>query len=527
MLSGSTPIHSTPVRFYRTLDPISALRIQATLYALDLDSATHISALSPLSSTADESLLASKTACAHLQVAWQEKAVAPTSPKTTSHSHVLKPIVTHPLQGRHKVVLFTYIDSDRYYDKEPLCTSLTSGRNDLPTSTAQRIHSLNPDGLAVERAKLSPALAQHADSENHLSDSAKIRSGGQWGVSTGETMCTEMHIMASIPCNAINDSVIRIEKRLCSIRYYNSGLLSVSPGFSKDDTQMHSMQIGEQMYAFSIKNISGTMTKEEKAKEQEIFEEFHLQHAMTKLSLFAKPFEIPVEPGHTQLHIRGEIVSAIGFTGDWIYAEYTLDASDGCAFTKESQTKGISQVAQVKLDSGVSFSLPFEAILMCPEEEADVEIHAVVLLKIRAVDSWDRHTVVGYGAVRIPSQPGHYRQEVGTWCHVPPPINKMTSFFLGGSPDIQDLTYLRDVSLQTKVVNKYGFKTETSGSLQIRMDISKQHRKEYGTEGLLDHVLREQSEHSDVLLRANARLEALREARRQTEKPWSSMIDQR
>ena len=71
-----------------------------------------------------------------------------------------------------------------------------------------------------------------------------------------------------------------------------------------------------------------------------------------------------------------------------------------------------------------------------------------LLIKVTSVDSKDRHIIQGYGAMPIPDQPGYYQETLPTWCPEQSPMHKMKSFFLGGSPELQDLKYIRDTDIK-------------------------------------------------------------------------------
>ena len=85
---------------------------------------------------------------------------------------------------------------------------------------------------------------------------------------------------------------------------------------------------------------------------------------MKKLALISKPFDNPVETGYARLLICGELISASGFDGDWIYAEYNIDIANGIKLHSKSSTSGTSQVAEIRKDTHANFSLPFEVILV-------------------------------------------------------------------------------------------------------------------------------------------------------------------
>ncbi|KAL5032105.1 hypothetical protein BDV3_000702 [Batrachochytrium dendrobatidis] len=524
---ASPAVHSPhTVHYHRTLDSIDALRIQTVLYST-ADHSALVSLCSsdmPSNLTSQTDVSADRHLVARLTVDWQEKVFGPdslavdsrTNPTVRRHTKSRRNRQLQSVHDSGGIVLFTYIDQDNYIDMEWIDTPVMTGVQIPLIKSANQIQKLNQDGIAVERA----ADIYRNESVN-VNDSTTMQGNGQWKNATSGMTCQTMYIMASIPHTSqpsksgldrsltldSNNQVVRVEKCLCSIRCYSSGLMAISPGFVKDETSLYSFQIGQQTYEYAVSAVCGEMTKEE-IKEQDIFEEFHLQNAMKKLALISKPFDNPVETGYARLLICGELISASGFDGDWIYAEYNIDIANGIKLHSKSSTSGTSQVAEIRKDTHANFSLPFEVILVY---NVGSTVVSNLLIKVTSVDSKDRHIIQGYGAMPIPDQPGYYQETLPTWCPEQSPMHKMKSFFLGGSPELQDLKYIRDTDIKSKVVNKYGFKTRTSGSLNIRMSVSRQHSLEpYGETSTVGQSDKERSEHSDVLLRARARLEALK-----------------
>jgi len=66
-----------------------------------------------------------------------------------------------------------------------------------------------------------------------------------------------------------------------------------------------------------------------------------------------------------------------------------------------------------------------------------------VLLEVSSLDYWDRHRIEGYGFADLPCQPGAHELTVNTWrpsgFRV---LDKMKRFFVGGAPEIDDISYV-------------------------------------------------------------------------------------
>ncbi len=70
-----------------------------------------------------------------------------------------------------------------------------------------------------------------------------------------------------------------------------------------------------------------------------------------------------------------------------------------------------------------------------------------VYLKVLSIDGEDRHCVEGYGHAMLSSQPGAESMVLNTWKPRFHFTSQTRAWFLGGSPDLQDLKFneLEDV----------------------------------------------------------------------------------
>ncbi|KAL2917703.1 Pleiotropic negative transcriptional regulator [Polyrhizophydium stewartii] len=429
------------------------------------------------------------------------------------------------------ISLFTLTDADMHAEADALARALTFGPRATTSDAAKAIAGLDSNGLAVEREGLAVTSEAPVSDPDPSSDppDTTFTSGAKWRRARHEGAAGEMHIVASIPIRTAISGASRplaaaasnVEKRLMSLRYYSNGVLAVTPDFLTEHMPMYRFSIGSDLYEVAIVNVSGSMTAEEEEKEKAIFQEFHLQNALAGLSLFSRPFEEFTQVARARVFVRGEICDGRGFDGQWVYLEYLVEPAEHCRGDTHARTAGTSQIAQVSASGQTTFALPLEAALDCP---ADADVCAHLMIKVCSVDSWDRHVVQGYLHVAVPATTGTHEMELETWRPVAEPRSKLMSFFLGGSPEIQDLSYLkaappgkphcmlqRWVDAICQIPNRYGFKTETSGHLSLRFSVARQHglaRVETAEFG--DH--KDRAGLSDVLLRAKARLAALRQA---------------
>src|SRR5690349_20767239 len=66
---------------------------------------------------------------------------------------------------------------------------------------------------------------------------------------------------------------------------------------------------------------------------------------------------------------------------------------------------------------------------------------------------------------------GSYELTVPTWKARGSIRAQLRTFFIGGSPELADITYTSIPTVEGPVINKYGFATEGSGSLLVRMNV--------------------------------------------------------
>ncbi len=74
----------------------------------------------------------------------------------------------------------------------------------------------------------------------------------------------------------------------------------------------------------------------------------------------------------------------------------------------------------------------------------------------------------------LPYDCGAYDINVDTWRPLlPGPKGEMKRYFIGGTPELDDLAYAGTPSYlgDSKILSRYGFRTATSGRLRIRMNV--------------------------------------------------------
>ena len=54
---------------------------------------------------------------------------------------------------------------------------------------------------------------------------------------------------------------------------------------------------------------------------------------------------------------------------------------------------------------------------------------------------WDRQRILGYGHLQLPCSPGTTHHTIRTWRPALTQIGRLRSFFIGGTPELRDLTF--------------------------------------------------------------------------------------
>ena len=172
-------------------------------------------------------------------------------------------------------------------------------------------------------------------------------------------------------------------------------------------------------------------------------------------------FNKGLDPFSLYLFTFGEIVSASGFQGSQLYIKYQLDIPEGWrAQGHLNSMAGCTQAASPAYDSQKSeqswqLSQPLEfELVSLGTGGSRVSTHGHLdqpskwprlYLTVYSFDSWDRHTTEGYGYLEMPSQPGAYDVQVSTWRPFGDRISRLQNFFIGGSPELEDVHFLNDL----------------------------------------------------------------------------------
>ena len=233
-----------------------------------------------------------------------------------------------------------------------------------------------------------------------------------------------------------------VENLLCSIKYFGNGNFVMSPDFTNESNRHH-FKIGDDYYEYTIENSSDKLSPENERKEQLIFEEFFKRQHRARLEKLPKEFQFIPDGAIQRFHFFGEIISCHSFNSDLLYCQYLFSVpsewkNDTGVINLLSASTQVSY-AKVEKNERISFfGCPLGLELVCGSETPK---SPTLYIKVMSVDGEDRHAVEGYGTVILPDKAGIHHFELKTWKPVSPRTNELKSFFLGGSPELGELSF--------------------------------------------------------------------------------------
>ncbi|KAL0482624.1 hypothetical protein AKO1_014329 [Acrasis kona] len=219
-------------------------------------------------------------------------------------------------------------------------------------------------------------------------------------------------------------------------------------------------------------------------------------------NLIGSDFVMLSNENHCRIHVFGKISYGLDFDcNDAIFVKFTLKMPDhqhevDSDFISQfklqdaSQTKITSSTQasfplvtlNYQIRSKVNYDFPFEFHFSSHVQTNHNHLHhhkPKLLFEVISVDGWGRRRVIGYGRYTLPTDP-YYCQgvRVPTWKPKGSIRQNLRDFYLGGGPELEDVTYV-DVPTghKDKILNKFGFLSEPSGTLVLDVQTIVQRKK--------------------------------------------------
>ncbi|KAL7636721.1 UNVERIFIED_CONTAM: hypothetical protein RMT77_012473 [Armadillidium vulgare] len=276
------------------------------------------------------------------------------------------------------------------------------------------------------------------------------------------------HIMVDLCSDESYGKTSENEFILCKLKYRSNGQLTIDPDFSKSGTKpnrIYGVDISNSIYEYKIQLFSETK------------KDIGLEDAKPSLvsNKSASEFDI-VTSFDVRLEYNGEITRATNFTesSSPLYIYYQLHLPEGWETEEGNVGDGVSESCVPFYNDNRTpvchFSFPLNFSLRKTSKATEWPC----LLFFAFTNEWLRHDKdVGFGAIGLP-YPGSSDEskeiEVRTWRPSSESIyDWLRGIFLGGVRLLKDLSYLVPTGRKESYVNRLGFRTESSGSIWLRL----------------------------------------------------------
>ncbi|XP_061819040.1 tectonic-like complex member MKS1 isoform X1 [Nerophis lumbriciformis] len=376
-------------------------------------------------------------------------------------------------KGRQNNRIFTYTDYDRYTNCHQLqqqsTTDLLTTTKSRPTFLAERMASMRhrrQDRRTMDLSFPKSKIINWEPSEEFKRSSHEVNSVMQ-----------TMHIMGDLGAPGRLGQKEN-ECLLFTVKTDGTGTIVVKPDFNKGKEPYRVVTEGtnKEVWRLTVENVSATMKSEDKEREKHLFKDLLVKHKDFSNSLVGQDFEMP-PAGILRYLMNGEIVSAKGFEYDNIYVHYIMELPNNWSSLPMQPHSGVTHTSRTKTsgkDNVAYFCYPFtfEAFYMSEKESGESLPHWPLLyFKVLSLDAWQRCRTEGYGYLLFPDTPGRHTLTCHTWRPLQTgTVSAMRRFFIGGSPELEDPSYVRMPGhFKGERLSRFGFCTESSGSVTFNL----------------------------------------------------------
>ncbi|XP_048772095.2 tectonic-like complex member MKS1 [Ostrea edulis] len=380
--------------------------------------------------------------------------------------------------------LFTYVDHDKFSQQDEAVFFMTNSPKETPTILADKMAHLRRrkiGGGKKPRDRGSAFVPKFNIVEEVPSE--ELRNKNHIMAAPAQVM----YIMADLgpkdrPFEE-GDEVV-----LCSLQLDANGVLCIRPDFNRGRKPYvaETASLGREVFEYTIEHDSKVMSRQEQDKEIKMYREVYGRHKDFLSACVGHEFELP-PPEVLRLLVCGEIEKAKNFEYDDLYIHFFVDIPKNWKVDRHQQLSWVTQTCATKVegrDNVAHFSFPFEFDMFYKDESYSDENKdpfphfPFILMEVLSLDSWNRFRTEGYTYVAIPPRPGVYKETVHCWRPLGTSfVSEMRRFFIGGTPELEDSTYTAIPStFDGPYLSKYGFRTETTGSVDIKFNVIMQSR---------------------------------------------------
>ncbi|PVD32888.1 hypothetical protein C0Q70_08335 [Pomacea canaliculata] len=381
-------------------------------------------------------------------------------------------------KGRPTNRLFSYVDHDHYSFQDESVCYLTTSANEKPSKLAQkmaRVRCRRVGGRQLkEKNRLEPPPMQVMYIMADLSP--KERYDGSKGRMS-------RHFMKQSTCSPLPMYIPS------TVDLTANGVLCMRPDFNRGRKPyvIETTGTGRDVYEYTIEHISMEMNRTEQDKEMKMYREVYSRHREFLNALVGHEFEVP-QSDVLRLVVYGEMVSAQGFEMDNIYLHFFVDLPKDWYADRDQQLSWVTQTCATKTvgrDEVAYFSFPFNVELYFKRSATSLTNpdemlrFPLLLIEVLSIDSWHRFYHEGYTYIHLPANPGSYTITKDCWRPLgKSTVSQLRRFFTGGTPELEDPTYVvAPATFEGHHLSKFGFRTETTGSVTAKINIMMQSRK--------------------------------------------------
>uniref|UniRef100_A0A8C0BJI6 MKS transition zone complex subunit 1 n=1 Tax=Buteo japonicus TaxID=224669 RepID=A0A8C0BJI6_9AVES len=415
--------------------------------------------------------------CSQFEVdLYQNESACQTPLDRQYHEEILK---LEKAGGRKNYRIFTYTDHDRFTNLEEHCQKVTDSDHEVPSYLAERMANVRrrrQDHRPVEASSLKSKIITWEPSEEFIKNNHVIN-----------TPVQTMYIMGDLgPYGKLGHR--EYEHVLCTIKVDGNGVITVKPDFTGTKGAYRIELDGEkrEVWKYTIENASLQVQPEEEEREQHVFRDLYSRHKEYLSGLVGSEFETVSVKGFSVMdfsRFHSPLCSCCPFLPEWSSPAF-------------QQLSGVTQTCATKTvgwDNVAYFCYPFTLEMFFTqgdELEDSLPQWPVLYFEVLSLDFWQRYRVEGYGSLVLPASPGLHMLTIPTWRPVElGTVAELRRFFIGGSPELEDITYVRIPStFKGERLSRFGFRTETTGSVTFRLYCLQQSKAFLETSALRQRV---------------------------------------
>ncbi|KAL6436020.1 hypothetical protein ACFW04_005676 [Cataglyphis niger] len=364
--------------------------------------------------------------------------------------------------------LYSYTENDSYYIDDNLLT----------TPYRSYLSKKNQTALPAMQNRKPFRERYNKRVLDNKSIKARIRSSHYF-----YTERISMHVMADLSHRdePATGGSADSETLLCSVIYDKARKqLTIDPDFTIDDERHYSVINGHGVkFNYWIEHVSAGPTLTELQEKCEATRREVQQELAYKEAELYKELQLPPTNLST-LFLNLDIVSAHGFSYDGLFITYFIDLPQQWTTKQKERLFGRTQRCLLE-NKSAHFSYCTDISLHYPSNDFqqltdDTHIGKTLtprlLFSVASLDSWTRYRIEGYAALPIPMIPGTYKFTVPTWRAKDNIIDALRRFFVGGSYELEDITYCSiPMAHEGKVLDKSNLRIISSGDIEINMNI--------------------------------------------------------